>query len=219
MSGGRNLDRENLCAQFLWQDVTGDTAAKASHQKVLKPVSEAFFLRCQTPELSDIGAIVENDLRVTIDTVEKGVDRSFGNGPPPWSMVLLDLCFYTGRVTEESNRRVPGMPEGRPDDDDPRSYFGLTLLDAIHEEFPDLPVMLLSSKPREQVSLEFNRRGALGFIARDDPRGAEKLEEATETWIITRSDGRACWKFAVAFARVARSATRSNAPSKPSHPR
>jgi DNA-binding NtrC family response regulator len=101
-------------------------------------------------------------------------------GKTPWSLLLLDLCFYTGRVTEESHRRSPGMPAGRPGDDDPRSYFGLTLLDAIHREFPELPIFILSSKPREEVSLEFSRRGALGFIARDDLRGSELLEEALQ---------------------------------------
>jgi DNA-binding NtrC family response regulator len=98
--------------------------------------------------------------------------------PIPWSMVLIDLCFYTGRVTEESHRRTPGMPEGRPGDDDSRSYFGLTLLDAIHREFPEIPIFILSSKPREEVSLEFNRRGALGFIDRSALDGPELLEQA-----------------------------------------
>jgi DNA-binding NtrC family response regulator len=96
----------------------------------------------------------------------------------PWSMVLIDLCFYTGRVTEESHRRTPGMPEGRPGDDDPRSYFGLTLLEAIHREFPEIPIFILSSKPREEVSLEFSRRGALGFIDRSALDGPELLQQA-----------------------------------------
>jgi DNA-binding NtrC family response regulator len=96
----------------------------------------------------------------------------------PWSMVLIDLCFYTGRVTVESHRRTPGMPEGRPGDDDPRSYFGLTLLDAIHREFPEIPIFILSSKPREEVSLEFSRRGALGFIDRSALDGPELLQQA-----------------------------------------
>jgi DNA-binding NtrC family response regulator len=70
------------------------------------------------------------------------------------------------------------MPEGRPGDDQPDGYFGLTLLDVIHRTFPELPIFVLSSKPREEVSLEFSQRGALGFIARDDLRGPELLDEA-----------------------------------------
>ncbi len=176
--GGRNVERENLCAHFLWQDATGDAAARASRQKVLKPVAEAVFFRGQLPVESGVGAVVENDLAGSLEQVRSGWNEALARGEPPWAMVLLDLCFYTGRVTEDSHRRTPGMPEGRPGDDDPRSYFGLTLLNAIHHEFPDLPIFILSSKPREEVSLEFSRRGALGFIARDDLRGPELLEEA-----------------------------------------
>lgn len=176
--GGRNVERENLCAHFLWQDATGNAAAKASRQKVLKPVAEAVFFRGQTPVESGVGTVVENDLAGSLKQVRLGWNEALARGEPTWAMVLLDLCFYTGRVTEESHQRTPGMPEGRPGDDDPRSYFGLTLLDAIHREFPDLPIFILSSKPREEVGLEFSRRGALGFIARDDLRGPELLEEA-----------------------------------------
>lgn len=176
--GGGNPDRENLCAHFLWKDVTEDAASVASRQKILKPTAEVVFCRGQLPAVSDAGMVVENDLQVALELLRKGWTESLAKGLPPWAMVLLDLCFYTGLVTEESNHRTPGMPEGRPGDDDPRSYFGLTLLDAIHREFPELPIMILSSKPREEVSLEFSRRGALGFIDRSDLRGPELLEEA-----------------------------------------
>lgn len=175
---GRNPDRENLCAHFLWHDVTGDAAARASRQRVLQPVAEAVFHRGQTPGLSDVGVLVENDVQGSLAKVRGGWSDALAKGSPPWAMVLLDLCFYTGYVTEESHRRTPGMPEGQPEDDDPRSYFGLTLLEEIHREFPELPVMILSSKPREEVSLEFSQRGALGFIARDDLRGPKLVGEA-----------------------------------------
>lgn len=174
----RNVDRENLCAHFLWQDATGDAATKASRQKVLKPTAEAVFARGQMPAVSPVGAMVENDLDGSLTAVREGWTHALTRGEPPWAMLLLDLCFYTGRVTAESHRRTPGMPEGHPGDDDPRSYFGLTLLDAIHREFPELPIFILSSKPREEVSLEFSRRGALGFIARDDLQGPQRLAEA-----------------------------------------
>lgn len=181
--GGHNVDRENLCANFLWYDATDDVEAKASRQKVLKPTANAVFFRGQTPVYAGVGDIVENDIEATLEVVRKGWVAQAGSSAgvrvaPPWTMMLLDLCFYTGLVTEESHRRTPGMPEGRPGDDQPEGYFGLTLLDAIHRTFPELPIFILSSKPREEVSLEFSRRGALGFIARDDLRGPELLEEA-----------------------------------------
>lgn len=175
---GRNSDRENLCAHFLWRDATGDTAAKGSRQEVLKPVAEAVFCRAQFPLESMPGSLVENDIHGALRILRSGWSGEMRGGAPPWAMVLLDLCFYTGEVTDASHRRTPGMPEGRPEDDDPKHYFGLTLLDAIHREFPELPVVILSSKPREEVSLEFSQRGAVGFIARDDLRGPELLEEA-----------------------------------------
>jgi DNA-binding NtrC family response regulator len=178
VSGGRNADRENLCANFLWRDLTGDAAARASQQKVLKPTGEAVFFRAQSPADSGIGTIVENDLQSAMEVVRNGWTNAIARGEAPWTMLLLDLCFYTGEVTKESHRRTPGMPEGRTGDDDPALYFGLKLLDAIHRECPELAVMVLSSKPREEVSLEFSRRGALGFIDRSDPRGPELLRES-----------------------------------------
>jgi DNA-binding NtrC family response regulator len=185
--GGHNVDRENLCANFLWQDQTGDAEARASRQKVLQPTATAVFFRAQTPVRARVGDTVENDIQATLEVVRNGwISRMDSNvsaaqaqaQAQPWTILLLDLCFYTGLVTVESHRRTPGMPEGRPGDDRPESYFGLTLLDAIHQVFPELPIFILSSKPRQEVSLEFSRRGALGFIARDDLRGPELLEEA-----------------------------------------
>lgn len=183
---GLNVDRENLCAHFLWEDATCDSASKASKQKVLQPTAEAVFCRAQSPACSEPGDTVENNLEMALEAVRKGWPeaglkrrgRPPKTTPPRWSMALIDLCFYTGRVTEESHRRTPGMPEGRPGDDDPRSYFGLTLLDAIHREFPELPIFILSSKPRHEVSLAFSRRGALGFIDRSTHDGPELLEQA-----------------------------------------
>ena len=175
---GRNVDRENLCAHFLWRDITRDEAAKAGGQKILKPRAEAVFYRGQIPSISDIGAVVENDLNGTLSHVHNGWTRAIYKGNNPWSMILLDLCFYTGKVTEKSNSGTTGMPEGRPDDDDPSHYFGLTLLEAIHRKYPDIPVMILSSKPRDEVSLEFTKLGAVGFIDRTDLRGPEILKDA-----------------------------------------
>jgi len=93
-------------------------------------------------------------------------------------LVLLDLCFYTGPVTKESDRKAPGMPTGRPGDDAPESYFGLQLLEKLRAADPMLPVLILSSKSREEVSRAFSVRGALGFISRDDPEGPELLARA-----------------------------------------
>jgi DNA-binding NtrC family response regulator len=181
---GRNTARENLCAHFHLRDVTGDAACTASEQVVLNPQAEAVFHRGQLPIAARVGDSIENDLSGTLAAVMwRNNQRSEMRPPeaPPWAMVLVDLCFYTGAVTEESDNKTSGMPPGSPGDDDPESYFGLTLLDAIHGVQPDLPILILSSKPRDEVSLEFAKKGALGFIPRNDPKGHETLREAL--WI------------------------------------
>lgn len=176
--GSPNRERRSLCGKFLLLDETATGSDSSALIEIVTPTARALFFRGQSPEVSGVGTVVENDLVRSLQKVREGWTVAMAEGKPPWAMVLLDLCFYTGRVTEESNRRTPGMPKGRPGDDDPRSYFGLALLDAIHREFPELPVFVLSSKPREDVSLEFSHRGALGFIDRSDPRGPELLQEA-----------------------------------------
>lgn len=185
VADGRNADRDNLCAHFLWRDVTGDMAAATSRQRIDQPTAEAVFCRAQSPADARVGDWVQNDVSAAIETVRSGWFPAAGidtapptSRPATWSMVLLDLCFYTGRVTAESHRRSPGMPEGRPEDEHPQSYFGLMLLEVLHREFPELPLFVLSSKPRAEVSLEFSRRGALGFIDRSVADGPEHLERA-----------------------------------------
>jgi DNA-binding NtrC family response regulator len=172
LAGQRNEERANLCGQFLIEDVTGDEAGKSSTQRIKSPIAQAFFCRGQRPTQSKVGDYVENDLEGAMQVVEEGW-LDLQPTQARWAMVLLDLCFYTGWVTEESNRLTPGMPEGQTGDNDPAQYFGLQLLRTIHERFPDLPVIILSSQQREQVSREFTQYGALTFLPRaaeDSPR-------------------------------------------------
>lgn len=168
----RNTERSNLCGTFRLEDITGDEAGKGQPRKLGAPVAQAFFYRGQSPLDSEIGDTVENDLEGTLKVIEDGWIK-----PPYWSLVLLDLCFYTGKVTAESDRNTLGMPEGRTGDDDPRHYFGLTILSAIKERFPNLPVVILSSKPEEEVGLDYTRLGALGFIPRTDVNGPQLLKD------------------------------------------
>lgn len=172
----RNEERANLCGQYLVEDITGDDVDKGTVPRVKRPIAQAFFCRGQTPKCSAVGDVVENDLEGTLRVIQEGWGDELP-GPQRWALVLLDLCFYTGRVTRESDRRTPGMPEGRPTDDNPGHYFGLRLLNAIQERFPDLPIVILSSKPREQVSRTFAQRGALAFLPRGEERGPELLRE------------------------------------------
>jgi DNA-binding NtrC family response regulator len=174
-SDRRNEERASLCGQYLLADVTSDEYTGFEAQEILNPVAEAVFYRGQRPLNSRLGDIVENDLESTLEFVRKGwTDKR----QSPWAMVLLDLCFYTGKVTEDSSQRKGlGMPEGRRNDDDPSHYFGLEILKALHNFFPDLPVVILSSKPRAEVSREFSYYGALGFLPREDSNSPELLRE------------------------------------------
>ncbi len=185
IANGRNVDRENLCAQFLWRDITGDAAALASAQEVLRPTAEAVFHRAQSPLCAVIGDVVENDLTGAIAVIREhwfkpGI-REEGLGHETagcLSMLLLDLCFLTGPVTAESHAAAPGMPQGHADDASEDSYFGLKLLKEINREFPDLPVFILSSMQRRPIASEFSHSGAFGFIDRSDPNGPATLYKA-----------------------------------------
>jgi DNA-binding NtrC family response regulator len=177
-----NADRASLCAQYLLEDITGDQPHE-SRLRVKQPVARAYFCRGQKPRCSVVGDIVENDVTVAMEAVGRGwfnggwFDRG---GVQPWALVLLDLSFYTGRVTPQSDAAAAGMPEGRPGDDSPSQYFGLRLLSELSERFPDLPIVILSSQSRDDVSREFAARGALAFLPRADENSPQLLREYIE---------------------------------------
>lgn len=172
----RNTERADLCGALLLKDVTGDEVGKGEGQRIWKPLAEAVFFRGQQPTCSPRGVEVENDLEGCLRVVRSGWSYGLA-GAPRWAMVLLDLCFYTGQVTAASDRAMSAMPAGRASDSDPNQYFGLRILSVMRAEFPDLPVVILSSKPREEVSRMIAARGALGFIAAGDADTASTLED------------------------------------------
>jgi DNA-binding NtrC family response regulator len=99
----------------------------------------------------------------------------FKEAEQEWNLVLLDLTFYTGKLTRESDARNEGMPEGVEDDTMPSEYFGLKILERLHAEYPDLPIVILSNRSRKDIALQINRAGALGFIDVDTDEGAKVL--------------------------------------------
>lgn len=172
---GPNEDRANLCRLLGLKDVTTGTA-KAPSQPIF--LAEAHFIRGQTPSIAQPGDVVENDLSYCLNAVRSGWSEAVPGKPASWAMVLLDLCFYTGEVTVQSHARQPGMPVGRPGDDETSGYFGLRVLEALRREFPDLPVLILSSMPRADVARRISELGAVGFLARTDPKARELLRES-----------------------------------------
>lgn len=178
--GGMNREREHLCAKYLLLDEQAAEIGIRGRYSVHNPIASASFCRAQLPVAATVGDVVENSVVTALEAIGKGwQDKSAGYMRPSlrWSMILLDLCFYTGLVTKESDSSTPGMPEGRVGDDDPSTYFGLKLLDAIGTAFPEIPIVILSSKPRSGASVNFSRYGAVGFIDRSDPNGPELLRD------------------------------------------
>ena len=170
-----NEDRANLCAKYHLKDVTGDEEGKGTPHKTKEPVAEAVFFRGQHPICSAVGDTVENDLEGCMRIIDAGWNPL--HNEPVWSLVLLDLSFYTGLVTDKSDRRSAGMPEGRPGDSDKNKYFGLTVLGEIQKRYPELPVIILSTKPRSTVSRQFSYLGALAFLDRSAPESSDLLKE------------------------------------------
>ena len=171
----RNEERANFCGQYLLNDVTGDEDGKGKPQKIKQPVAEAFFSRGQNPVCSGMGDFVENDLEGSLEIIQEGWEHK-GKIKLFWSLVLLDLCFYTGLVTKESDRKLRGMPEGHERDSNPHHYFGIRLLENISEKFPALPVIIISSMPQEPIAREYSAKGALGFLPREEANSPEHLK-------------------------------------------
>lgn len=176
---GKNRERVSLCRHLQLRDVSSDVQHPAEEARERKLIAEAVFVRAQLPVRARVGDTVENDLPGALEAVRAGWPQSgSASVARRWSLVLLDLCFYTGEVRAGGSDLGDDVPVGRPRDSDPGSYFGLEILDALQRDFPDLPVIMLSSMPREPVSREFTDRGALGFIDRTDLEAWRLLSDA-----------------------------------------
>jgi CheY-like chemotaxis protein len=139
-------DRRNLCLNFGLVDITGDDP---SPEEVANPVAGAKFCSGQSIE----GGNVINDTVMAVSAIQKGWPRRDGKF---WALVLLDIRFVSGKIADSAET------EGRAGDMD----FGLRILDEIKKNYPDLPVVMLSSRERGEVIEECRNRGAADFIQR-----------------------------------------------------
>lgn len=166
---GRQTERESLCRRLRVKEFGAKGVAKTD---ATEPLGLVLFFRGQKPAQAKVGDIVENDLAGCLRRVELGAPDG-----EPWDLLMLDLCFYTGAVTDESDADFAGFPEGRPKDDDPDNFFGLEVLAAVKKRFPELPVVVFSAHSGENVKARVHDLGALRFIARDDAKVQAALAE------------------------------------------
>ncbi len=168
---GPNRERGSFCRKFRLEDISPNRDPRPSPPDT---VARALFYRGQRPAASPCGTGVCNDLDGLLSQVKKHCGQSAAD---PCALVLLDLCFYTGIVTPDSEHlRGEGMPDGSPGDDDPKSFFGFEVLRALRRELPYLPVAILSSMPEDAAVTEaFNRHGALAFLGKNDLEASNRL--------------------------------------------
>ena len=190
---GGNDDRRALCINFALNDISPDAHPD---RPAITPVADAVFIRGQTPAEAKIGDTVENDLPGLFEKILGGWDENrLAPGELPWSMILLDMCFYTGTVTAESERTSgKGMPQGRtgPDafeaDDDPRHYFGLKILRYLNEkakerpDLVDLPIIVLSSMSREELEFRTEELLVRAFLPRTDEGSPARFKNLLEQY-------------------------------------
>ncbi|AMV35343.1 Regulatory protein LuxO [Pirellula sp. SH-Sr6A] len=153
-------------------DATGDASASKSKPRG-ETVARAFFFSGQSPSPVGIGDEISNDLPAILQTVREGwvckpEDR--------WALVLVDMEFVTGIITEESSRDEAGAPSKSPIGQAATEYFGLKIIEAIKTEYPDLPVVILSSNKQNQdaISERYEGQGVKVFI--DKQCTAEELQ-------------------------------------------
>jgi len=139
-------DRHNLCSNYGIFDLTNDSKPIDKDQAQV----EAVFSPAQYWD--DKTKRIENDLEIAIKAVERGWPFKDGSR---WTLVLLDLAFVCGELD------CFGDPQER-------TLFGRDLiLPELKKRFgDDLPIVVLSSTPKEENNAAIRRAGALDFIQR-----------------------------------------------------
>ncbi len=153
-----NGPRRSFCEERCLVDETGDTVVRIP----ATPIARLVFVRGQQPACSPIGATVENDLDGTLELIRAGWE---GDPANRWSCVMVDMEFLTGQVTERSCSQEPGKPEGNATDRNSANYFGMQLVAAINRSFPDLQVVVLSSKSQDPISAECSQQ-SIPFLSK-----------------------------------------------------
>ena len=145
-------DRENLCRIYGIFDGSGDSSEMPYESCT---VAGAF---CPGQRWHPKTQVIENDIDIVRDSIRRGWPFKDGER---WGLVLLDLRFVYGKINEFGDPQTG-------------SVFGLdTILPMIRREFGnDLPVVVLSSTPKDENNAAIRTHGALDFIQRVPGAGA-----------------------------------------------
>ncbi|MDZ7721645.1 MAG: sigma 54-interacting transcriptional regulator [candidate division KSB1 bacterium] len=139
-------DRKNLCYNYGLIDITGDSNAIERNLGI----AETIF--CPGQKWNNTESKIENDLGQVLEFISNGWPFKKGNR---WSLILLDLAFVQGELNHF------GDPQER-------TMFGRdVILPRLKKEFgEDLPIVILSSTPKEENNPLIRKAGALDFIQR-----------------------------------------------------
>jgi len=154
-------DRRNLCLNF---GLLEENEYHLAKNKAGEPIAVATF--CPGQKWNQSTTRIENDLASVIRYVQQGWPFADGSR---WSLVLLDLAFVYGKLD------IFGDPQER-------SLFGRdVILPELKSQFgADLPIVVLSSTPKEINNPAVRQGGALDFIQRIPGAGAP-ANESEET--------------------------------------
>lgn len=145
-------ERRNLCKVYRLIDVTDCRIPPTEGADR----SLAYAVFCSGQRVGQ--GRVENSVEEALGIVESGWPGKDGRR---WALCLLDLRFVSGEILDD------GMPSGNSGDDD----FGLKILRVLREKFPELPVIVMSSRERAEVIEACRRLGASDFLQRHDTNG------------------------------------------------
>jgi hypothetical protein len=160
--GWSRMLRRDACHSLGLQDEEDQTQAS--------PASPVMARAVFHPGQRLDGRRTVNDLPGIIAAVEEGWGPSVA-AEQRWALILLDLSFSFGAF--EGERPDPERPRSWPKETDSR--FGLAALKAIADTWPEvghpgrteIPVVVVSSRPRSDMEAELNERGSLGYLERE----------------------------------------------------
>lgn len=113
--------------RFVFLEGVGLAGGKVGASGTVKPYADVVLSSGQREE----GSQLINDYTVVRDAIAAG----------DWALVLLDVQFDSGKVD------AAGRPVGQPGDE----LFGMTIRQHLQNEFPDLPVVMLTGKRQNEI--------------------------------------------------------------------